>query len=76
MAFLLAEAEGFPSTPVLPTSRLGETELSRKKDGPLASHGSLWEFSSLQGPCAPASFCAVGFAVLISPQKRPDQVRP
>lgn len=66
VALLLAEAEEFPGTPPLPASELLEAEKSRQTRLllPAGQHCSLWEFSSLTGPCAaPGSFSATGFAL-------------
>uniref|UniRef100_A0A6J0V3S5 Structure-specific endonuclease subunit SLX4 n=1 Tax=Pogona vitticeps TaxID=103695 RepID=A0A6J0V3S5_9SAUR len=69
---LLSEAGEFPSTPQLPSSRLLERERSREAGGqPASSRGpgsSLWEFSSLTGPCLPGSFTATGLDLPVPSQ--------
>ncbi|XP_062999569.1 structure-specific endonuclease subunit SLX4 [Elgaria multicarinata webbii] len=61
VASLLSEAEEFPSTPPLPGSHLASPKGLQRR--------SLWEFSSLAGPCAAAgSFRAVGLLPPLPPQ--------
>ncbi|XP_034986341.2 structure-specific endonuclease subunit SLX4 isoform X1 [Zootoca vivipara] len=57
-----AEEEEFPSTPLLPPSRLMDAEL------PQGAGGSLWEASSLARLCPPGSFRATDFARSVSLQ--------
>nr|XP_006130668.1 structure-specific endonuclease subunit SLX4 [Pelodiscus sinensis] len=72
MAMLLTEEVAFPSTPPLPASRIledgpGKTAwlLSLPKD----QRSTLWECSTLTGPCVPESFYAVGLTPHILPWK-------
>ncbi|XP_038275258.1 structure-specific endonuclease subunit SLX4 isoform X2 [Dermochelys coriacea] len=72
MAMLLTEEVEFPSTPLLPASRILEEEpgkaawlLSLPKD----QRCILWEYSTLTGPCVPESFYAVGLTPPILPWK-------